>query len=65
MKTFQLIMLGITGVEASIKLLNELLSTARRRAELTPEEEAQIRQKQNEAMSQAHWQIEPDPTNIR
>lgn len=61
MTQFQLIMLALSGLESAIQLVNGLMSAARQTAELTDKQEAELREKQKAIMSQAHWQVQPDP----
>jgi hypothetical protein len=62
MSTAVLINLALDAVFKGIELVSGMIAKAKQDAELTPEQETQIRGRQQELIRLApHWQIDPDP----
>jgi len=59
MTPFEIVMLAIRSAAEASKLANLLVERAKRNAELTSEEEAQVDARHAEIMSQSHWQLPP------
>lgn len=63
MTQFEIIMLGLDGLEKLTTLVVGLISKAKQDAELTPEQEQVVYARQRSLVATAdHWKIDPDPT---
>lgn len=59
---FQAVMLAFAAAEQAILLVQKLTAVARQNAELTPEQEQSIHDRQQALIqTSSHWQVEPDP----
>lgn len=57
-----IIVILFSAIDHTIKLIEKYRSAAQQSGEWTAEQEAAYKARRAQVMSQAHWQVDPDPS---